>query len=121
MNLLSEQLGKIPFPLLQESHPVPVTYPRHKQDPLSFINDLEPKGLQSENTRRSLIIPEPSQKNTEQDTNLVCSLGIHSSLRHMCHISIHCNLACRNIVHFHYNLCLCFLARRNHKLRERKK
>ena len=68
MNLPSEQLGKIPFPLLQESHPVPVTYPRHKQDPLSFINDLEPNGLQSEN-RRSLIIPEPSQKKTEQDTN----------------------------------------------------
>ena len=35
--------------LLHELHRTPVTYPRHEQDPLSFINDFEPKGLQSDN------------------------------------------------------------------------
>ena len=40
-------MGKSRCSLLQESHCRPVTYPRHKQDPLlSFINDFEPKGLQ---------------------------------------------------------------------------
>ena len=41
-------MGKSRCPLLQELHRTPVTYPRHKQDPLPFINDFEPKGLQSD-------------------------------------------------------------------------